>query len=245
MVLNRYYQAIIKALDGIRTTQCDAIDRAAKRIATALMEDKIIYIFGCGHSHMLAEEGFYRAGGLAAVSPIFSQELMLHQSAVKSSRLEKTSGIAGPLLDSYGVQPGDVLICISTSGVNATPVEMAQAAREKGLHVIGITSAAYEKQPAHNPQGIHLYQTCDFWIDNHAPCGDAVLTLQGAIQPMGPISTITGAFIVNCILAQAAESLGRAGVQPPIYCSGNIPGGMEKNAALIQKYASRIRHLGE
>ena len=50
---------------------------------------------------MLAEEAFYRAGGLAAVVPIFSSALMLHQNPALSSRLERTEGLAAVLLDHY------------------------------------------------------------------------------------------------------------------------------------------------
>ena len=74
--------------------------------------------------HILAEETFYRAGGLACVSPVFYEPLMLDESASESSRLEKQSGLAEKLLEKAPITEKDALICVSTSGVNAVPVEL-------------------------------------------------------------------------------------------------------------------------
>ena len=89
-----YYSQVSQRLEKIVHLQKEKLEEASQQIADAISKNKIIYIFGCGHSHILSEEGFYRAGGLANVSPIFSEPLMLHESAVKSSRLEKQSGLA-------------------------------------------------------------------------------------------------------------------------------------------------------
>ena len=48
-----------------------------------------VHAFGTGHSHMLAEELFYRAGGLVRVRPILFEGLMLHAGAELSTRLER------------------------------------------------------------------------------------------------------------------------------------------------------------
>lgn len=242
-VLAEYHRRAAGILQDICQSQPAALLAGARLAARALSEDKLIYIFGCGHSHMLAEEGFYRAGGLAAVCPVFDEELMLHKGAVRSSRLEKQPGLAGPLLERYPVQPGDVLICVSTSGVNSVPLEMAQAARAKGMAVVGIASGAYLPQAAGAPGGRHLSELCDVWVNNCVPHGDACLRLPGLPAATGPLSTIAGAFILNALLAQAQELAAQAGTVPAVYRSGNIPGGAESNQALIRRYAGRIRHL--
>ena len=67
-------------------------------VKAVLVRDGLIYVFGCGHSHIPAEEAFYRAGGLANVAPVFYESLMLHEGAAESSRLEKQPGLAQEVL---------------------------------------------------------------------------------------------------------------------------------------------------
>ena len=66
-----------------------------------LEDGGLIYLFGTGHSHMLAEEGHYRAGGLAAVCPVLHSSLMLHEGAVISTKMERTSGLGSAVLSRY------------------------------------------------------------------------------------------------------------------------------------------------
>ncbi len=144
---NEYHQNVTRILDEIYTTQSKAVLAAATAVKNALKDDCLVYIFGCGHSNMMAEEAFYRAGGLAAVSPIFGEPLMLHEGAVTSSRLEKSTTGIHELLDSYPIHAGDVLFCVSTSGINAAAIEIALYAKQKQMTVITITSSAYFQQP--------------------------------------------------------------------------------------------------
>lgn len=64
---------------------------------------------------------------------------------------------------------------------------------------------------------------------------------QGAAIKTTPLSTITGAFILNSILAEATQLALAEGVDVPIYLSGNIPGGAERNKALIDRFSPRIQ----
>ena len=73
------------------TTQ---IEDAAKAVAQTLENDGLVHVFGTGHSHMIAEEMFYRAGGLGAVNPILEEDLMLHINASKSTELERDPQLA-------------------------------------------------------------------------------------------------------------------------------------------------------
>ena len=243
MLLDQYADKLISVIGDIRDTQRESILAAAKLAADTICNDGIIYVFGSGHSHLLAEEVFYRAGGLACVSPIVNEPLMLHESASLSSRLEKQTGLAPKVLEHYDITPKDLVFCVSTSGVNAVPVEVTAALREKGVDVVAITSSSYASQAVKNPMGKHLYEVASLWIDSQAPHGDACLRPVGLPVAMTPMSTVCAAYIINSVLAEGTQLALDAGLKVPVYLSGNIPGGAEANQALIDRYKPRIRHL--
>ncbi|MNN06587.1 hypothetical protein D3C81_1193820 [compost metagenome] len=56
-------------------------------------------------------------------------------------------------------------------------------------------------------------------------------------------STVVGSVILNMVMAGAAEKLVERGIEPPVFVSGNIPGGAERNLGYIEQYRSRIKHL--
>ena len=83
----RYLSGAVAILVGIADDQWPAIRAAAEMVAETVAGGGLVHVFGTGHSHMLAEELFYRAGGLAAVNPILVEALMLHAGAEKSTLL--------------------------------------------------------------------------------------------------------------------------------------------------------------
>src|SRR6266542_2181780 len=121
----KYYAVAREQLEMVFTTQRATIERAASWLGEALASDRWLYAFGTGHSHMLAEEIFYRAGGLAHAVPILDDQLMLHKQAIEATCLERKQGYAAELLRHYPVAHGDVLIVASNSGRNAVPIELA------------------------------------------------------------------------------------------------------------------------
>lgn len=242
MLINEYSDKICNAVSGIAEAESEKLLQAAELAAAAIENDGLIYVFGCGHSGIMSCEGFYRAGGLACVAPVFCEPLMLHESASESSRLEKESLYAESFRLKYAFSEHDVMFCFSTSDKNAVPVEYAQYVTSLGIPTVAVCSSAYFSQPVHNSCGKHLHEVCTMYIDNHAPYGDACLSV-GDCGAMAPLSTITGAFILNSILAEAARIAGEHGAEVPVYLSGNITGGAEHNRALIEKYSSRIPHL--
>ena len=243
MLTDDYASVLKKTIENIRLGQRQKILASAEIISNVISADGLIYVFGCGHSHILAEETFYRAGGLACVSPVFYEPLMLHESASESSRLEKQPGLAEKLLERTPITERDALICVSTSGVNAVPVEFAKLVRDKRIPVIGISSDEYLSQTPKNPLGAHLQDVCTVCINNYAPHGDACLKPEGWQTGMTPVSTVASTYIINSVLAESVRMAAEDGVNVPLYVSGNISGGAERNKALIEAFKPRISCL--
>ena len=243
MLYLEYYKEVLKVLDQVITTQKKEIEAAADIASEVMLRDGIIYVFGCGHSHIIGEDLFYRAGGLASVSAILDSALMLHDGAIKSSHMEQISGIAEPLIDRHGITSRDMLIIISTSGINSVPIEAAKYAKEKKIPVVTITASAYEGDESRHSSGKHMYEFGDIAIDNCVCHGDASVTVGKTGCKTGPISTISGCLIAQSIMVQAAENVAFSGMKPPLYISGNLPGGMEQNKKLIELYGPRMKHL--
>ena len=243
MYYQMYRKNVEETLDAIFTKETDGLEKAGQMLAQVLENDGLLYVFGCGHSHMLAEELFYRAGGLAPVYPIFETAAMLHEGAAKSSQIERMSGYAQHVIARYPIGPKDCLLIASTSGINPFGMEMAQLARERGAKVTCIASGAYVPQPSRQKDGLHLPDFCDICIDNHVPLGDATVTVCADGTKAGPVSTIATLAIANSLVLDACEIMKSHGVEPKVFHSGNCPGADGYNAALLEEYMPRVRHL--
>ena len=244
--ITQYYEKISCILKRLFDEQSENMQKAAEKIVdTVTGGDGMIYIFGCTHAGIIAQEAFYRTGGLAVINPIFPPGLMCDITpSTLTSKLERIDGYGAIIADEYNIKKGDLLIIHSVSGRNAVPVDMAIRAREIGAYVIAITSLEYSRvSKSRSKSGKNLYECADLVIDNCGEIGDASIEIEGFEQKTAPTSTVTGAAILNSITAQAAGIFMERGVTPPVFISANIDGGDEKNAVLMQKYKSRIKYL--
>lgn len=241
--LDQYLQAITQLETRAVESQRATLIQIAERMTEATRNDQRIFTFGTGHSHMLAEESFYRAGGLANVVPILAEHFMLHNLPAVGSRLERTPGLANMILDRYGLTAGEMLFVFSNSGVNYLPVEMAICGRERGVFVVGVMSFAYARQAPLSELGLRLDQAVDLALDNGGLPGDALLEIEDLDWRVAPSSTIVSALLWNCLVAETAQRLQASGVTPPIYASFNVAGAAEHNQALLDKWRPRNIHL--
>src|SRR5579859_2371640 len=111
--LQRYRDRVVGILDHIIDSQTESFAKVREAVAGALAADRLIYVAGSGHSHLIAEEAFFRAGGIAAAQAILDEDLMLHVSASGSSRLERQTGYAEKVLAGYPVTEGDLVFIVS------------------------------------------------------------------------------------------------------------------------------------
>ncbi|GLI50701.1 hypothetical protein TSYNTROOL_07870 [Tepidanaerobacter syntrophicus] len=240
-MINEYYKTIQDLITTIKEEEKNKINLVADKVAKSIETDGIVHFFGAGHSHILCEEVFYRAGGLVPINPIFDENLMLHNGALRSSKLERMSGYAQTFMESVDIRPGEIVFVISTSGRNGVPIDVALLAKEKGAEVVAITSVEYSmSQPSRHSSGKRLFEVADIYIDNHCPEGDALLSLEGFPMRFSPGSTIAGCFIIQAILATSIKIMVNNGTTPPVFLSGNLDGGDEHNKKLIEKYKDRI-----
>lgn len=237
-----YSLAMQSLLGRIVESQMENIERAAQIVADAIAGDGILYTFGTGHSHVIAEDVAYRAGGLAPVDAILEASLTGHEKVRQSEFMERVEGMAEVILNYYGVSSRDALVVISNSGRNAAPIEMAELAKGRGVPVIAITSLAHSQgTTSRHPSGKKLYQIADVVIDNLCPKGDAMVHMDGLPVPVGAGSGVAGMFIMHTIIVQAIQNLLGRGLQPPVFMSGNLDGADEFNQHLLERYRGRVK----
>jgi uncharacterized phosphosugar-binding protein len=241
--LDDYLQAISELQTRVLVGQRARLLEVATRMAETIQKDLRIFLFGTGHSHLLAEEGFYRAGGLANIVPILTEHTMLHHLPSLGSRLERTPGLADLILDRYDPQPEEMLFVFSNSGVNQLPVEMALRGRERGLFVVGVSSFEYARQAPLSDLGQRLDQSVDLALDNGGRPGDALLDLEGFPWRVAPSSTVICALLWNSLVSETARLLLDSGFEPPIFASFNVAGAAQHNQALLDKWRPRNIHL--
>ncbi len=217
------------------------LEAASASVTKCIENDGLIYMFGCGHSHIFGEEFFYRAGGLANVVPILYEPLMLHQGAMQSSVNEKKNNYTKEFIDDYQITSRDVIFVVSTSGINPVPIDVAIHAKKKGATVITISSFTYrDHESSRHVDGLYLSLVGDINIDNKVVFGDASVTTRGIKH--SPISTLVGIFILHEIISNAINN---STGELPVFISGNISGSKEHNIALVKKYEKRIPMLSQ
>ena len=245
MYADRYIEIVQDTIRKAWDEQKDIIAQAAQLIRTALETKHSVYIFGCSHAGILAEEVFYRTGGLAVINPIFFPGFMLNTRPITmTSQLERVDGLGKIILQQNNLKEGDVLILHSVSGRNNVPVEMAMEARAIGVSTIAITNLAYSGSvTSRHPSGKRLFEACDLVIDNKGCVGDAAITLEGLPEKIGPTSTTVGAALVNALVIETVGGMIADGIFPPVFLSANLDGGDAHNKKIFEEYKDNIFYM--
>ena len=240
--MEQYTKLIIQLLEELEQKEIENINKASEIMFEAMKENKVVHIFATGHSHMFAEEMFYRAGGLVQINPILEPFLMQHEGAVRSTQFERLTGVAELIFNSLDRKAGEPIIIVSNSGINCVPVEMAEIAKANNHPVIVITSAKVSKElKARTLNNKKLYEVADVVIDNHSPYGDGVL--KSKYGNIGSTSTILNSYIAQMLVLNIVDAYDQEGLVPPIYQSANTPGGDEHNKILYDKFKARVKSL--
>lgn len=245
MKSDEYIRIALSTITESWETQRDTIHAVSEKIAVAAKEKNKIYIFGCSHAGILAEEAFYRSGGLAIINPIFFPAMMLNTRPVTmTSKVERVTGVGKMLAEENEVGAGDVVLIHSVSGRNTVPVEFAMECAKRGAITVAITNRKYsESVTSRHSSGKRLFEVCDYVLDNCGCVGDAAVELDGLPERIGPTSTVCGTAILNGLIIEATDLILKEGLLPPVFMSANVDGGDDHNQKMLRQYKDQIRYM--
>jgi uncharacterized phosphosugar-binding protein len=211
------------------------IAKLAPVLGASVARGGVIHTFGSGHSELISREIIGRAGGLVCVTGIQDPT---------NGFIENLVGYGTKLVERYDRQyqllPGEVVIVISNSGKNSSPIEVALHAKKKGCVVVGLTSVAMSTTAKTvHPEGRNLHAIADHVLDNGGVPGDTIMPITDKILT-GPTSTFIGCSLLNWLMLSTMEWLRDNGHDLPVLRSQNVPGAIEHNRAVGEKYKHRL-----
>lgn len=222
-VLVQYLAAVRRSIDAIERDQLGTVREAARRFAGAILADRLVHVFGTGHSRMAVEEMFPRYGSFPGFHPIVELSMTFHNPVVGANGqrqamfLENVQGFGPVLWRNFVTDPRDCLLAISTSGCNAVTIDVAMEAKRLGMFVVALTSIEHsEASTSRHSSGKKLHDVADLVLDQHAPAGDSAVWIPGLETPVAPVSSVGGCTIINLVKAEVARLLTGAGCPPKV-----------------------------
>lgn len=248
-----YLNAAQGILDRIRTTQMDALERAAEICTASIAGDGLVHLFGTGHSRMFIEEMFPRHGSFPGFHPIVELSLTYHNQIVGANGqrqamfLEHVEGLGKTIMRNFVFSAPDSFIVFSNSGVNEVVVEVALEAKARQLPVIAVVSVEHclASTPKHS-SGKRLTDVADVTLDNCVPAGDALVRVAGLADPVGPGSTIGAAALTNALKCLIADRLTQLGKPPIVLTSAYFIGAEASKKqfdACYDDYRARVKRV--
>ena len=247
MLENRfeYIEKVIQMLSVVNELEKDTLQKGSEIMAQTIQKGNSIFVFGASHAGIIAEESYFRAGGLVVFNPIFAKGLLLDNVPITvTSEMERLEGYGKIIIDKSDIKSGDCLIVHSVSGRNPVSIEVAMTAKAKGATVICITNLSYSKSvTSRYSKGVKLYEVSDLVIDNHGDIGDAAIEICDTGIRAGATSTVIGAAILNTLATETIKIMHKAGIKIlPVFYSANLDGGEEKNKKVVETYKNQIHY---
>lgn len=249
--IEEYLDGASELLASIRG-QTDSLAQAASWFAETILADRMVHVFGSGHSRIMVEEMWPRYGSFPGFNPIVELSLTHHTQVVGSNGqrqamfLENISGLAARILRNFNCSDKDSALVVSSSGCNIVPIEVANEFQKQGIRVVAIVSKAHlEASESKRDDGKKLSDFADLVLDTGAPAGDAMVKVEGLDLPVSPGSTVGGCLIVNAIKAEVARLLTAAG-KPPKALTANCVIGKEQATEIFESaYDEHARRLAK
>ena len=227
--MTHFPSPVTEILATVERHEDDALDAAAELMADALVQRRLVHLFGSGHSVLPTQDAFPRYGGFVGLHPLTDPRLMWHDvlgsGGVRELLwLERTEGYVERYLSHEPLLAGDVLVAFSHGGRNCAAIEASMYAREHGLATVAVTSKANIARPAEHSTGKRLADVVDIVIDTHVPIEDALVDVEGWSRPVGGSSTIVAMAIMQELNVRTAAKLSARDVELPTFVSPTVPG---------------------
>lgn len=230
-ISTEYVHKVLNMVKEIEATQSERVDLAAKWFADSILEDGLVHVYGSGHSRMGVEEMFPRYGSFPGFHPIIELSTTYYGQVVGTNGLsqvmflENVEGFAPHILENFILKPQDVFLLFSTSGTGNVVIDMAIEAKKRGLKVVVVTGLKNsERTKSSHSTGKKLFDFADLVLDTCVPVGDAAIHIEGLDHPVGPLSTIANATLVNMLKVTVAQHLTNAGKPPKVITGGQSIG---------------------
>ncbi len=231
MSLTEDYLQKCRAIIDTIAQQEKQIHLAADWFAATILSGRMVHFFGSGHSRFMVEEMWPRYGSFPGFNPIVELSMTFHNLVTGANGqrqamfIENVPGLADRILRNFGISSLDTALIISSSGTSLVPVEMAEAFRAKKVKVVAIISKRHsDKSSSKRSDGAKLGDFADVVLDTGAPPGDAMIQIPNLDTPVAPGSTVGGAMLINCLKAETATRLTKAGQPPKVLTAGALVG---------------------
>ena len=244
-----YLPKAIELLTKVENEQLENIRAAARLMAGAIQNDRLIHVYGGGgHTTLCVGEMFFRAGGLCNVNPIMETGLSVFNQALKYLKFERSENYGDAIVRYYRLQKDDVMIIFHNIGVNPATIDAAMQAKKDGAKIIAVSSSLWQQglpkdSPIRHSSGKNLFDFADVKIDDYNPVGDTIVELEGFSTPIAPVSNIVDFYIAHRLEIETAKTCLEMGIQPPMWKSANVAGGDAFNKNNLDKYMGRVKML--
>jgi uncharacterized phosphosugar-binding protein len=238
-----------EVLQRVASTQAGTLEEASRWCAEAIGGGGLVHLFGTGHSRIPVEEMFPRYGSYPGFNPIVELSMTFHTQVVGANGqrqamfIERTPGLAEVILSNFTFGPTDVMIVFSASGLSAVPVELARGARRRGIRVIAVTSVRQSMSGEPSEGGARLLDEADLVIDLCTPEADALVSIEGLEEPVGPGSTIAAVAVANCIKVRTAQLLVEQGAMPPVITRASVVGADRSRELFDEAYREHAHRI--
>ena len=156
--------------------QTELICQAADWFAETILADRMVHLFGAGHSRILVEEMWPRYGSFPGFNPIIELSMTFHNLVVGANGqrqamfIENVGGLAERILRNFNFSNKECALVISSGGCNLVPIEIAEGFKKRGLKVVVIVSLKHaEATPSNRQDGKKLMDFAELVLDTGAP----------------------------------------------------------------------------